>query len=131
MAEHSSKRGPVPIAQPSPPARVLPLCSKCFSEIGAGKPHTCHKTTRRENLSNLVRSTSRKSQSSVTSSTLKAIATDQSVSTRGGTLTLQTGSKPLPVQIGTPKVHPKQATFSHENLKRLQASTNLSDKSLL
>ena len=78
-----------------------------------------------------MRNTSRKSRSTVTSNTLKVIASDQSVSTRGGTVTLQTGSKPLSVQIGVPKVKPKEAKFSHENLKRLQASTNLSDKSLL
>ena len=131
MKKQSNKSGPSPtVPQPSP-AKVIPMCSKCFCTVGPGKPHTCHKTARRENLSNIVRNTSRKSQSTVASNTLKNIAEDQSVSTRGGTLQLQTGSKQLPVKIGTPQVKPKEPTFSHENLKRLQAATNLSDKSLL
>ena len=82
-------------------------------------------------MSNIVRNTSRKSQATVASNTLKHIAADQSVSTRGGTVELQTGSKPIPVQIGAPKVKPKETTFSHENLKKLQAATNMSDKTLL
>ena len=36
-SEHSNLSGPVPTAPPESPAKVLALCSKCFSEIGAGK----------------------------------------------------------------------------------------------
>jgi hypothetical protein len=79
----------------------------------------------------IVRNVSSKSRSTVTSNTLKTIADEQCVSTRGGTVKLQTGSKAIPVKIGTVKVKPKEPTFSHENLKRLQAANNLSDKSLL
>ena len=113
------------------PAKVLPLCSKCFTEVGQGKNHVCHKNTKRENLSNIVRNVSKKSRANVTSSTLKSIAEDEGVSTRGGTLKLQTGSKPIQVQVGTSRESPKEATFSHENLKRLQAASNISDTSLL
>ena len=96
-----------------------------------GKIHTCQKSTRRENLPNIIRNVSRKSKSTITSNTLKSIASEESVTSRGGTLELQTGSKTIPVIIGTPQVKPKEPAFSHDNLKRLQAATNLSDKSLL
>ena len=82
-------------------------------------------------MSNIVRNVSRKSRANVTSNTLKTIAEEEGVSTRGGTLKLQTGSKSIQVQVGTPRTAPKEATFSHENLKRLQAASNISDRSLL
>ena len=77
-----------------------------------------------------MRNTSTRSKSKITASGLKNIADEQGTSTRGGTLKLQTGSKPIPVVIGAPQIKPKQAKFSHENLKRLQTATNLSDKSM-
>ena len=115
----------------SPPQKTLAVCNKCWGETGKGIYHNCKKATKRENITNIVKNTSRKSKAKVTSSTLKVIAEEQQVSTRGGVVNLQTGSKPLPVQIGTPKVKPKVPKFSHENLKRLQAANNLSDKTLV
>ena len=82
-------------------------------------------------MSNIVRNVSRKSRSTVASNTLKTIADEQCVSTRGGTLKLQTGCKPITVQIGNDKVKPREPTFSHENLKKLQTATKLSDRSLM
>lgn len=99
--------------------------------IGKGKPHACVKTKKGNNLADIVRSRSEKSRSKVAASTLKSLAGDQGVSLRGGTIQLATGSNPLPVQIGTSKIRPKEAKFSHENLKKLQAAHNLSDNSLL
>ena len=128
-ASHSHKVGH-PALPGSSPAKVLQLCSKCFSKIGARKTHICQKTIRRENLSNIVKNVSCRSRATVTSNTLKSIAAEEDISTKGGTLNLTTRSKPLPVRIGTPKVQPKEPTFSHDNLKRLQADSNLSDKSL-
>ena len=78
-----------------------------------------------------MRKTSTRSRSKLTAKGLKSVAEEEGVSTRGGTLNLKTGSKPLPVKIGTSKIQPKPAHFSHENMKRLQASINLSDSSLL
>ena len=115
----------------SPQAKTLALCSKCWSEIGKGKSHTCQKNTKRENISNIVKNTSKKSRANVASATLKVIAEEQEVSSRGGVVHLQTGAKPLPVQIGTPKVQPRQPKFTHENLNKLQAANNLSDKTML
>ena len=82
-------------------------------------------------MANIVKNTSGKSRAKVTSVTLKTIAEEQEVSTRGGVVHLQTGAKPIPVQIGTPTVKPKVPKFSHESLKKLQAANNLSDKTLL
>ena len=70
-------------------------------------------------MTSIVRNTSRKSRTTVVANTLKTIADEQGVSVRGGTVNLQTAFYPIPVQIGTPKVKPKEPTFSHENLKRL------------
>ena len=115
----------------SPPAKVLPFCSKCFSEVGQGKPHQCLKSTKRVNLSKIVRDTFKKSKSHITASSLKNIASDLGVSTRGGTLNLKTGGKSIPVQVGKSKIQPRHPHFSHENLKQLQTANNLSDRSLL
>ena len=93
-------------------------------------PMSVIKIKKSANLSNIVRNTSTRSKSKITASGLKNIAEEQGTSTRGGTVKLQTGSKPIPVVIGAPQIKPKQAKFSHENLKRLQAATNLSDKSM-
>ena len=128
---HSNQVGAPPINPKSPPAKTLPVCSKCWGEIGKGIPHNCQKSTRRDNLSNIVRNTSGKSKAKVASSTLKSLAEEQGVSSRGGVIHLQTGSKPIPVQVGTPKVKPKDPKFSHENLKCLQTANNLSDKTML
>jgi hypothetical protein len=130
-AQHTNPMGAQPKTPVSPPAKVLPICSKCFSEVGQGKPHQCDKNTKRANLANIVHNTSRKSKCKITASSLKNIADDQAISIRGGTLNLQTGAQPIPVKVGKSKLKLKQPHFSHENLKRLQNANNLSDTSLL
>ena len=130
-ALHSNKMGAPTTNPKSPPAKILAVCDKCWGEIGKGLYHRCQKNTKRHNISQIVKTTSRRSRSNVASATLKCIAEEEEVSTRGGMLHLKTGSKPLPIQIGTPTVKPKEAKFSHENLKKLQAANNLSDKTLL
>ena len=81
-------------------------------------------------MTELVQSSSQESKCKITVATLKSIAAEQSVSTRGGTVMLKSGSKVLPVQIGNRKVLPVEAKFSHENLMKLQSALNLSDISL-
>ena len=145
VVEHSNPVGN-PSKPPKPPSpKAVTLCSKCFTEIGRGIPHNCvkvsikknkkikkhfYKAQRVSNLSSIVRKTSVKSRSKVATSTLKTIAESQGVSTRGGVVQLQSGKKELPVQIGAPQTMPRQATFSHENLMRLQTANNLSDRNL-
>ena len=129
-SEHSNPANRPRLSPISPPARVLPLCSKCFCEIGSRKPHLCDKKTKSDNLSKLVKNTSEKTRSKVTCHSLKTVAEDQGVGARGGTVQLGSGSKLLPVVVGTTKQKPKLAKFSHENLLSLQLATNLSDKSI-
>ena len=64
-------------------------------------------------------------------SSLKAIAEDQNVSTRGGIVKLTSGSKLLPVQIGTSKFKRPSKVFSHEDLMALQRELNWSDNMTL
>ena len=128
---HTNPQGPSVSSTKSPPARALKVCDRCYTEIGRGKPHTCVKSQKGTNLAHIVKNNSWRSRSKVATSTLKSIADEQGVSHKGGTVHLQTGSKPLPVQIGTPKVKPKDAKFSLENLQKLQSANNLSDKTLL
>lgn len=131
VAKNATRSGPPPTSVKSPPAKTLNLCSKCWAHIGRGKTHQCQKSTKRENLVDIVRNTSDKSRSKVTAAALKTIAIDSGVSLKGGVVELGTGSKPIPVQIGTPKLKPKNCQFSIENLKKLQAANNMSDKTLL
>ena len=102
-----------------------------LSLIGKGQAHKCDKNQRCTNISEIVRNSSLKSKSKITAKGLKSVAEVEGVSTRGGTLDLKTGSKPLQVKIGAPKVQLKPAYFSHENMKRLQTSLNLSDRATL
>ena len=121
------------IGQPSesPPAKASTLCDKCFAPIGRGKPHSCQKAHKDTNISKLVQTTSEKTQAKVASTTLHKIAAEAGVSARGGTLTLPSGSKQLPVTVGTPKTGHKEVKFSHEDMMRLQSSQNLSDRGLM
>ena len=88
-------------------------------------------STKSTNLANIVKKTSGRSRAKIASSTLKTIALDQGVSTQGGLLQLQTGSRPIPVQLSAPKIKPKNAKFSHDDLKMMQTANNLSDQTLL
>ena len=130
-AKHTNPVGAPPLTPKSPPAKVLAVCTRCFQETWPGKPHPCVKGQKSTNLANIVKKTSGRSRAKIASSTLKTIALDQGVSTQGGLLQLQTGSRPIPVQLGAPKIKPKNAKFSHDDLKMMQTANNLSDQTLL
>ena len=40
--KHSNSIGK-PGSTDSPPAKTLAICTKCYSEVGKGKPHDCNK----------------------------------------------------------------------------------------
>ena len=129
---HSNPKG-APKVKPtpySPPARSLAVCSKCFCVKGRGINHVCSKVQKQSNLSELTRSSSEKTRSKVTAILIKDMCTDSGVSLRGGNIGLKTEGTSLPVQIGRPRATPKQARFSHENLKRLQVANDFSDKAV-
>ena len=67
---------------------------------------------------------------SVTVSTLKDIINQDRGCMRGGLVNLQSGSKQLPVQVSTPRIKPKKAKFSHQDLIHLQTAQSMSDKSI-
>lgn len=96
--------------------------------VAKGVPHHCSKVQKQENLANLVKSTSAKSKSKVTSNVLKEICTEAGVSHTGGTVNLSTGGSPLPVQVGKSKLKARVPRFTLEGLKRLQSANNLSDR---
>ena len=130
-AEHSNKVGRPTDVERSPPAKIIKICEKCISEIAPGKEHNCLKSTKRENLITLMRSTSIGTKSNVLADGLKIIAEEQGQTKRGGEIELQSGSKVLPVKIGTQRSRPKEAKFSHESLKMLGARLNLSDNEIM
>ena len=128
---HSNPTGNPPTQLPAPPPSPVIFCNICLSEYGRGKPHQCNKTTKRENMANLVKSCSFGSKSAVTISSLKDIAEDQGATTRGGKVYLKSWAKELPVQVGTPQVKTQTKKFSHNDLVSLQSSLNMSDNNTL
>ena len=127
-----------PVGQPlktplSPPATTMSICSRCFSQIGKGRTHICNKQEKSDKIANLVKSVSDESQAKVASATLHDIAEKQGVSNkRGATVTLKSGHQKLPVKIGKEKVQTGQTTtFTHDDMKKIQLSQNMSDRNIL
>ena len=102
-------------------------CSVCDSPFAPGKPHQCSRSTRRENLEELVRQSSKRTKEQVVSTGLREVAEEQGTSTRGGTVTLTTGGKPLSATLGTAGKAQSAPRFTNEVLDRLQLKTGMSD----
>ena len=116
----------------SPDPDHVKLCKKCFAVIGRGRSHVCTKTEMRNNLSGIVKSRSKKSKGKVVASGLRAIFEDEGHK-RGGATTLPTGGTPMQVTMGiqTSRRHTKNAPrWSHDSLKRLQSTMNLSYRAI-
>ena len=132
-AAHSNPAGR-PAKEPaakSPP--TITVCSKCFTPYGPGKPHTCNRSNRQENLSSMVRENSDPTQSRVAANTLKSLAAAGDTSTSGGTLNLLSGGPNyLPVKIGKARDDDRgKKRVSHEDLMAIQRTLNCSDTKLL
>ena len=78
----------------------LTVCSICLSNYGAGKNHTCSKDSRRKNLDELIRSSSGIIRGKVFAGQLKEVFAEQGVTTKGGTVELETGTKPIKATLG-------------------------------
>ena len=117
----------------SPPPTTLSLCTRCFSQIGKGKPHICDKDKKSDKIADLVKSVSDESQSKVASATLHDIAEKQGLHEKKGAIVkLKSGTKTLPVQIGKKKeVSGENSKFTHDDMKQIQTSQNLSDRNIL
>ena len=126
--EVSNPVGAPKIVAISPPGRCLPVCDKCYSIVSKGVSHICKKTQKQSNLAEMVKSSSLRSKSKITSEVLKNICSDSGVTLKGGEIKLSTGGKSLPVKVGAPENLPKTPRFSHDSLKRLQAAYNFSDR---
>ena len=128
---HSNKAGRRKSKPDTPPAKTLPLCSKCFSLVSRGVEHVCDKYKKRENLAEFVRTSSGDTKNKVACSVLKTICSEQSMSTSGGSVSLSTGGRSLPIRVGKSPVVVKKPRFTVDSLKRLQTSINLSDRQTL
>ena len=88
--------------------------------MARGKRHVCTKFTLRENLSELVKTRSRKSKGIVVSSSLRSIFEQDGVETRGGTTSVPTKGRPAQVTMGSlndRKFTRKAPRWSHKDLK--------------
>ena len=87
----------------------------------------------RENVLGFVNSRSVKSKGRLISSSLKAVFDEVGVSQRKGTIVLPTGGTPVNVTLGGSSdrtLTKKSPRWTHQNLKRLQSSMNISDKAI-
>ena len=128
LDNHSNEIGAPTTNKVSPPARVIPVCSKCFGLISRGVTHNCTKVQRQNNLAGIVKSSSGRSKGKVTSHLLKSICSETGVTHSGGTLSLNTGAAPLLVKVGNAKRMAKSPRFTIEDLKRLQTAHKFSDR---
>ena len=131
VKNHTNKSGRPTLSIPQDDNINITICKTCLSEVGPGRHHDCQKSTKRENLAALIRNSSEGSKANVLAQSLKDIAETQGESVRGGTISLQSGSKTLPVKIGTQRTRPETTKFSHENLKNLGKRLNLSNNSIM
>ena len=129
LAAQSNLAG-IPAKKPPTPVSV---CPKCLSPVGPGKSHHSTRSTRQENLENIVRDNSERTRSKITGRALKQIAAERGVSSRGGSLGLRTGGpQELPVRIGKGRGDEREAkVISNDEFMQLQQSTGLSDSKLL
>ena len=126
---HSNDVG-APAKNENSPVNTIKMCTKCFSMIGAGKPHICNKNSFNDNMGKFIQNKSPSTKSKLTCTLLKTTASDCQSSSRGGVLELKSGSKILPVKIGTPQESKLDPKFTHEDMKRVQTEHNLSDKTV-
>ena len=107
---------------------TVTICSKCQSQIGKGIPHNCTRTSRRQNIQRVLSS---KIKQQITSQTLRELAgsdagtTSTLLGTEGRSLNV---SFDLGVQD---KASSSVEQISHEAMKQMQVSLNLSDRKTL
>ena len=115
----------LPSAEPEP----IKVCSACLTNWGPGQQHNCNKSTKRENIEELVRKNSPKTKGRIVSSQLKEVFTEQGASTRGGTVVLHTDGSPISASLGVFKQKPAPK-FSNEILNKLQIKAGISDNKM-
>ena len=111
VKSHSNPVG-APAKEECSPVETLKLCSKCFAVKAQGKPHVCKKGNFSNNIESLIKKRSPKTKSNLTSALLKNVVTESEKDLRGVSISLKSGSKCLPVTVGTPKVQKKSEFYS-------------------
>ena len=110
---------------PHETAAPLKMCPLCNGQLAPGVSHVCTRSSRNENILELVRSVSTRSKGQILSQTLKDIRTEAG----SDHLTLPTKGRPLPVTVGC---QPKQQIkiFTQEHSKALQNVRHFSDNDM-
>ena len=94
-------------------------CSECHSKIVRGKAHDCTRTVKQNNLVELIRSSSEKTQQQVTSKILDAICEENGVSKEGGSTLLATKGLPKLVTIRKSRNTKEAPNYTTEDLFKL------------
>ena len=105
-------------------------CSDCSGIIARGVDHPCTARARKENLIEMITQASPKTKRQVLAHTLKGVFDEEGQSTRGGSVSLATGGRPILATLGKQKYAPSPF-FSNEALNNLQKRLNCSDRKLL
>ena len=120
-----------PRVNPVPPdPKPVKVCDLCLGEWGPGKGHKCTRAAKIENVGCAVKRTlSDKSRERFISGGLKEIFEEKGVTTRGGTVSLATGGRPITTTLGKVDVIPRPF-WSNKDLGRFQVQASLSDNKM-
>ena len=113
-----------PRESPEPSREIV--CTLCLSVLGKGKSHICTRKGKKNNVKDMIRSSSPRSKKQIVSSQVKEILVEEGVK-RGEETTLMTEGPSLTVSIGKQNPDRPQPTFSIRDMTRLQTSVNLTD----
>ena len=106
----------------------ITICQSCQSRIGPGLPHNCNKTSRQDNIMELIKQTSVGTQEKVAARLIDNIAEDQGSNTQSGTIVLSTrGRHKKTITIGSAR---PLKMFTTEDLLKLKSTLNLRNKNL-
>ena len=130
-----NKRGLMPKKKPGRPAtnaecplpETITICTKCQSQVGKGLTHDCTRTTRR---SNIQKSLTPRVKQQITSQTLKDLANPHENRTTA-VLGTQGRSMNLSFEFGCQEASTSSHQISHDAMKKMQVSLNLSDRKTL
>ena len=110
---------------PHPTADPRKTCPQCSGQLAPGISHVCTRSSRNENILDLVRSVSARSRGQILSETLKDIRTEAG----SDHLTLPTKGRPLPVTVGCQNKQ-QSMIFTQEQSIALQNVRHFSDNDM-
>lgn len=115
-----------------PKVKISQRCGDCHSEIEPEMLHSCSKTEERAGLTGLARHTSTATLSNVGANSLRTLAENQGISTRGVKVSLQSARfNKLPVMIGRGRTDEnKERIITNQDLEDLQNRVRGSEEKL-